>query len=202
MKVTDNTPEIFHRLLKDLRPEDLLPAALNLCTTQHWPPSIAQLRTQAAGMAKGVLTPDSGLDGWGRVLLRLQDRDVTLTEIDKKALAQTRSIYDLKRSDNIVADRSNFIKAWNHLSEKERINQVTLPEVKILATRNLPAFAEPKQLPQEKPEKYSVRQSVKPLNLPYLSEEEGKEIPTQEEVSGYIAQLGDFGESIRKGIGR
>jgi len=168
-KLTDITPGIWKKILRDIDTESILAAVYHLCSTRpDWPPDLATVRSTALGLSKGVLKRKTGFDAWESILKKIQDEDHPLTELEKKALGQTKSMYDLRLSQTIVADRSTFIKAYDHLSERERLNDVTLPEVKQMVARNtpaLPAPVTPKQLPPQ------------------------EDCPTPSEISGLIGKL-------------
>jgi hypothetical protein len=179
-KLTPLTPVIWTKMLRDIDTELILAAGYHLVSTRpDWPPDVPTIRNTAITLGGGVLKPDTGLDGWERVLRAIQGEEGILTVIDKKALAQTKPIVDLKTSATITADRATFIKAWDHLAEKVRLHKVALPEVRALVERNAPALPAPVEVQQ--------------------IEDGGGDYPTQEEVRGYMNQLpGGFREAMEK----
>ncbi len=151
--MTEKTPEVYELLFKDINPAALLTSALHLCTTQEWPPAPSQLRTQAAYLSEGMLEPYSAFDAWGRVLARLGDDSVELSEMEKMALEKTKSLYDLKRSTKIEIDRAAFIRAYKTIIEKKRLAMIALPRVKQMVFNNTPQLPastkQPKQIEEQ-----------------------------------------------------
>ena len=116
-----------------------------------FPPTWGQIRGIAINLRHGELRQVPGPDAWIAVLEQVQGaggsfRD--LPALTRAALKSVGTMYDLKRSENIGFERAHFLKAYAELAEKERIDRVSLPQIKQLAARNAP---EPKQLPRPEP---------------------------------------------------
>lgn len=149
--------ELWVLMLRDFKPSVIQHAVYHLISLgREFPPNIGQVRDQCAVMTHGELQDPVGAESWERIKQKMTGNpDLQLTELEKKALAQTSSIYDLKRSTNPTIDRAHYIKAFDHLVSKRHLDRQTLPEVKALVSKNTPALTAPesKQLPHhEEPE--------------------------------------------------
>ncbi len=149
-----NTParmKIWSQMLSGFDSETILAAAYHLASTRKdWAPDIATMREQCVLMAQGELQLATGAESWARIKLKMtSEPELELTDNEKAALAQTSTIFDLRRSKNETTDRTHYIKAFDKLIQKRHYDMVTLPEVKALAARNLPALPakEVKELP-------------------------------------------------------
>ncbi len=145
--------KVWAQMLKGFDRELILGAAYHLASTCQWPPPIAQMREQCVLMQHGELQNPTGAESWERIKLKMTSKpDLVLNDMEKKALAQTSTIFDLKRTSNEPTDRAHYIKAFDKLVQKRHVDRITLPEVKALAARNTPALPAPesKQLPQVK----------------------------------------------------
>jgi hypothetical protein len=149
------TPRIWLLMLRDFDAGVVLHAAYHLATTHKtWPPDVATVRDQAARLAHGEKTAPTGSDSWERVLKRINPYDaeeessVTLSELEKQAVAQLGGLYHLAHSSNQAADRARYIKAFDDLIAKQQLDRVTLPEVQALVDRNRPALPAPQEVPQ------------------------------------------------------
>lgn len=145
VKVTERTEGLWLRMLEDLDSDALLAAAHHLCSTRpDWPPDIATMRGTVVDFTHGYLEPPSSHEAWEHVLVKMTENElpelatgehvtkIELTGLEKAAVKQVGSIYDLKRSTNGPSDRSQFIKAFDKIVTKKRLELTTLPEVKRL----------------------------------------------------------------------
>lgn len=168
------TPErlkVWAQMLKGFDSEIILGAAYHLVSTNEWPPNIAQVREQCVLMSHGEPYEPTGQEAWENIWRKVAGEEIELTDLEKRALKQTSSIYDLKRSSNPSTDRAHFIKAFDQLVAARKLERQTLPEVKALVEKNRPALPAPveKQLP-------------KPI-------EKEPNYPTGDEVSTYVNQV-------------
>jgi hypothetical protein len=136
-----NSPDrmkIWAQMLKGFEPTVIKAAAYHLAATRKdWAPDIATMREQCSMMAHGELNLPTGAESWQRIKLKMtSEPGLELTEMEKTALAQTSTIYDLKRSTNEPTDRAHYIKAFDALVSKRHQDRLTLPEVKALVARN------------------------------------------------------------------
>jgi hypothetical protein len=128
--------ETWNYMLDGIDGEILLNAAMHLAAEpRQWPPSIGELRTLAISMAHGELAPPSASEAWERVLRKVQRRDVELTELDKSALARVGSIWDLRHSTMLQADRARFLEAYDAIVKKRDEKRNALPSVAKLVAK-------------------------------------------------------------------
>ena len=133
---------IWEQILNGFDSEVILTAAYHLASTRKdWAPDIATMREQCVLMSHGELHNPTGAESWERIRQKMTDKpELELSNMEKKALAQTSSIYDLRRSLNGPTDRAHYIKAFDGLVQKRHMDRITLPEVKAMTARNAPAL--------------------------------------------------------------
>lgn len=150
---TPSRVKVWEHALAEFDDETVLAAALHLVTTRtEWPPDVAAMRSQCALFSNGELHAPSGAASWERILQKISKKEVDLSDMEKKALSQTKSVFDLRISKNIDADRARYIQAFDLLISKRNLEWVTLPEVKALVAKNAPpALPAPKQEDQLPP---------------------------------------------------
>ena len=155
--------KVWAQMLKGFDREIILGSAYHLASTCQWPPTIAQVRKQCVLIAHGELHDPTGAESWEHIRQKMTSNpDLVLLDLEKKALAQTSSICDLRRSSNESTDRAHYIKAFDQLVARRHMYRITLPEVKALVAKNvsalpphtspapqLPAKTEPEYLPPE-----------------------------------------------------
>lgn len=128
--------KVWCQMLKGFDGELILGAAYHLASTCNWPPTIAQMREQCVLMSHGDLRNPTGAESWERIRRKMtSEPDLELTDLERTALSQTSSLYDLKRSTNPSTDRAHYIKAFDSLAAQRHQERITLPEVKALAGR-------------------------------------------------------------------
>jgi hypothetical protein len=150
MRVTERTEGIWLKMLEDLDADALLAAANHLVSTRpDWPPDIATLRGTVVDFAHGYLEPPSGHEAWEHVLVKMSedelpdlttgehDEKISLTALEKAAVNQIGSLYDLRRSTNPASDRAQFIKAFEKMVAKKRLELTALPNVRQLDNKSL-----------------------------------------------------------------
>jgi hypothetical protein len=139
--------ETWVYMLEGIESEILLNAAMHLAAEpRQWPPSIGELRTLAISMSHGELTPPSASEAWERVLRKVQRKDVELTELDKAALKRVGSLWDLRHSTMIQADRARFLEAFDSIIKKRDEKRNALPSVQRVIEKQLSGVTEAKQL--------------------------------------------------------
>ncbi len=140
---TEKTKKIWHRMLKDIDAENVLAATFHLCATvPTWPPDVASIRQQAVRYAHGEMEAPTGHEAWENIRKKFGNDHHQLTDHEKAAVNQIGSMFDLKRSENTVADRAQFIKAFDNIIAKRDLDRATLPEVKALVENNVPFLPE------------------------------------------------------------
>lgn len=156
-KPTKQTTETWNQLLADVSDEHGLAAALQLCGSSDWPPTIAQIRSLAFDLSQGRLIPPSAWEAWERVqeAVRYPEQSYNLTPIEKRALDVIGGIWAIKRSENVGVERSNFVKAYEAMLQTDRIKQMSMPIIKQLAENNEPVITPPEKRFSE-PEKIKV----------------------------------------------
>lgn len=147
-------------LLRDFPVEAIQQATVQIIATRKneygWAPDIATVREVCLNLSSGMISTPTGTESWGRILKKINeppnaDNGIELTETEKKALGQTSSLYDM-RAGNIQSlpfARRDYIKAFDSLVAKERLEILTPDSVKALVSKNAPELPVPteKQLP-------------------------------------------------------
>lgn len=125
--------KIWTQMLSDLDSEPILAAGYHLVSTGgEWPPAIGTVRLIAKRLTIGELHPQTAMEAWENVQLKIQHKDVELSWQEKKALSRVGSIYDLRRSEKQSFDRANFIKSFEDVIKTEEQELVTMPNVAAL----------------------------------------------------------------------
>lgn len=119
--------QMWHAILKDIPDKVLTMAVHNHIATEHYPPSIAQIRTKALE----IMTPqqEQNLNGWGLVekairiygYYRATEALEYIDQHDKTAGVITRQFgfQNLCVSETQMADRAHFLKLYEPAKEKE-----------------------------------------------------------------------------------
>jgi hypothetical protein len=118
-------------MLTDIDDKHGKAAVVQLCTSGQWPPTIADIRETALTLTDGDVVPPSPWEAWERVL----DGAVE-TDIEKRALKLIGGTWEIKHTENQGVTRSNFVKAYGELVERDRRRRLALPSVKALASSN------------------------------------------------------------------
>ena len=130
----DDTAEIYVMCLRDLDYQDAKAAVLDLIANSKWMPSIAEIR-----QATLALTDDmpSAADAWGEVNEAFHYPGVWgdpqwSDPIVGKVVAGMGGWKVLCVSENGMADRAHFLKAYRIEAERVRYDRVRLPEARQL----------------------------------------------------------------------
>lgn len=135
-KISDNRVKIWQQMLRDFDSEAILGAAYHLVSTREdWPPDIATVRKTAAYISRGELSPPLASEAWEHLSLKIQNRPVKLTAMEKKAQQQTATLYELRHSSNSGADRRRFMEAFEGVLKRRDEQWLALPEVNQLIGR-------------------------------------------------------------------
>ena len=177
--------KLWYLMLKDFSAEVVLHAVYHLLSLgRDFPPNSGHMRRQCSLFANGELYELSGATSWEHILDKIAKKTIELTDIEKKVLAQTKSIYDLGISKNIDADRARYIQAFEQFIAKRNLEWVTLPEVKKMVAGNMKTLP-----PSDK------------KNLPEKNTSSNDEIVTFEEAAKIFPELqelkGDIGKVIK-----
>jgi hypothetical protein len=132
------TLAVYMRTLADLE-DDLLDAAAADCITRCvFFPTVAELRHAAAQVAKLRFGAPSAGEAWEEVVsgFRYGHGDTGWSHPwIESAIRQVGGWYNLRMSENQVADRARFLEAYRELEKREAYDAVTLPQVKELSLR-------------------------------------------------------------------
>lgn len=135
----NGTAEIWHGLLSDVPDETGIAAVAQLCASEVYPPTISQIREKALDLAEGNVAAPSAWEAWDRAL-----QGQPGTSIEKRARELIGGSWEIHHSENIGVTRSNFVKAYSELLDRDRKRRLAIPAVKILADENRP---EPEETP-------------------------------------------------------
>ena len=153
--------KLWRQILGEFDKDIILAAAFHLVSTRpDWPPDIATVRDTCARFAAGELEPPNPHESWERIQRRIQGEKVDLTELEKIALQQTGTIFDLRKSRNPTGDRQAFIAAFKIAAEKQHRDRVTLPNVRAIVSKHIPVLAahNPAETPRIENESVSPEQ--------------------------------------------
>jgi len=153
-KLNDERRRVWEHLLAGFDGDVVLAAAMHMVSERReHPPNIGAFRSLVVGMAHGEIAPPSSSEAWGHVLERLQGRDTPLTPLEAAALKKIGSIYDLKTSGNLAADRAQFKKAFEDLVRERDTERNMLPMVRGVLEARTPQLPAPpsRELPAPAP---------------------------------------------------
>ena len=140
--------KIWARLLEDVEDAHLNAAVADLCATEKWPPSIAEVRERALDLQAGELAPVTAYEAWDMVRRSLHET-VELPHLTREAKKQIGGEWQIKNDSSGTA-MNHFVKAYNALVVKQRRLRTATPAAKQIAASNAPAPAIPS--PEERRE--------------------------------------------------
>ena len=118
--------KVYYEMLKDLPSELVKACVLKHASTNKFPPTVAELRDQ-------IGFGDLAINGWGQVQKAFRiyghwREQEALDSLDPTTRRVVESLgwQNLCLSENTIADRAQFIKAYTELAERER-NEKMLP---------------------------------------------------------------------------
>lgn len=120
--------------MSDLDGRFAMAAVTHLCSSQDWPPSIAQIRKMSLYLSRGETSPPSPWEAWERAV-----NGESSTEIEKRCLTLVGGTWQVRRSENQEVLRSQFIKAYSEFMQRHDSEQCAIKEVKQLAEASKPA---------------------------------------------------------------
>jgi hypothetical protein len=184
--ITETRQKVWANLLEGFDPRVILSACEHLVSTRpDWPPDIATMRETVIDFTHGELHQPSGQEAWENIKRKIQGEDFQLSDLEKAALKQVSTIYDLKRSENPTSDRVQYIKAFDRIIEKRRLERITLPAVKQLVAGHAP------QLPSGPNDKLLEKTNDKePVCKPEEVEELLADVPNREELKAMFKGAG------------
>lgn len=131
--------ELWTRLLADIPLSEAEVAIASHVSTSPFPPSIAEIREWAAGGPGD----GAGADAWGKLMQAVRKFGWCNQAEAKEFLgpdiwgAMLRTFPDwlaLCMSENMEADRAHFLRMWESMAKKERLNRM-LPGGQSIAGR-------------------------------------------------------------------
>lgn len=129
------TPLIYHQLLGDLDLEELKAAVL-ACVSEPgraFAPSIGEIRGAALNLRKQARGLPSASDAWGEVYRQMVDVGHTGTPVFSVPLVgelvRRFGWHNLCMSENMIADRAHFMRAYELAAEEEMQRDIQLPAV-------------------------------------------------------------------------
>lgn len=146
------TFRVWSRLLEDIPDRALLAAAVHHTTQCKFVPTIAELRDAAFSITAGDLAPETPGEAWDRVSramrqlgsYRAHEAREMLGEVLWRCIGAMGGWRELCLSENGVADRAHFLRAFEQIRDRDRVLVRSLPEVRALT-------AEYAALPEGKP---------------------------------------------------
>lgn len=146
-EITVARAELWAQILPEFDAQTIRAATMHYLSEGHeFPPAVGQIRKECVNIKHGELRVISAPDAWVYVLAEIQKADGSfsnLSELTRQALRSVGTIFDLKRNENVGYERSHFIKTYNDLVEKQRVERVTLPSVKAVVGQNVPQLPAP-----------------------------------------------------------
>jgi hypothetical protein len=157
--------KVYQEILVDI-PFDVLQAAAQQHIAQNkWFPAIAELRELAVDLM--TTQHSTAAEAWGEVLSVMRrpslwpehgipfdgDYPLPIEAMFKDKLAYKVAMAigwrDLCASENTMADRAHFLKAYEAAAQRESRNNLALPAVKQLRDKLTARTERPKELPQQ-----------------------------------------------------
>lgn len=134
---SDGAVLVYHKVLEDIPFEVLEAAALEHIANSQWFPKPSELRQKA--MSYSIPQIPSALEGWGEVQAEIRrvgymGRPQFANPVTARCVESLGWKY-LCLSEDLMADRAHFLKAYDQVSSREQRDRVLLPEVSALAKR-------------------------------------------------------------------
>jgi hypothetical protein len=120
-------------MMGDLEGKYAMAAVVHLCSSQDWPPSIAQIRKTTLYLSRGETSPPSPWEAWERAT-----KNECTTEIEKRCLELVGGSWSVRRSENQEVIRSQFLKCYSEMMQRADYEQCAIKEVKRLAEQSKP----------------------------------------------------------------
>ena len=148
-ELREQTVEVYCQLLADVPLEALRAAAKQHIAGCRFFPTVSELRGLARRIRNGLARRPTALEAWQEVkehMLRgdLRVRPEFSNPITDRVIRSMGWWYNLCLSENGMADRAHFLRAYDELAQREEEDALLLPEVRALAARlSSPALPEP-----------------------------------------------------------
>lgn len=139
-KLSDVQAKLYVELLQDIDADRLEATAKYHMAQSPWFPKVSELREGAAALTLGAIQP--AIEAWGEVeqqMVRVghvakPEFSSVVTGIVVKSMGWK----NLCMSENGMADRAHFLKAYEQVAQREQSERVMLPEIRQL-TKQLAA---------------------------------------------------------------
>lgn len=135
--MSDDTAEIYIMCLRDLNYEDAKAAVLDLISDSTWMPSIAEIRKAALALTDDTPTAAEAWDEVNRTFHSVGSWGVPTWSdpLIAKTVAGMGGWATLCMSENGIADRAHFLKAYRIEATRKRAQRVRLPEARQLEAK-------------------------------------------------------------------
>lgn len=103
-----------------------------LTSKSEWPPTIGQMVDMARRLSNGELHEKSADEAWMRVQEYSRNADIPqdyIDDIEFECMRRVGGSHHIKTTNLIESTRAAFVRNYNELSEKKRIEQITSLDV-------------------------------------------------------------------------
>ena len=174
---TDHAIQLWYKMLKDLDYNDLAKGLWKYTLENKFPPTIADLRGQAASIKFGDF--NTWEEEWQKVCKAIREYGYMREEDALNSLPKTTRIIvtrlgyqNLCASENPAVDRANFRDIYNNLINKQKEREkLSKPIRKVLDTATERRYAIPEQKPMELPNKMPEAESEDSVALSDVAQE-------------------------------
>ncbi len=137
-EITDKTMDAYYVVLRDLDPNALEAAALQLLATSKWFPKPSELRAAVFDLRELASDVPDAYTAWEDVLLQIRKVGYSGVpefkhELTAATVERVGGWRNICMSTSVVADRMRFVDAYKSLLKRERTQTRMLPQVRELA---------------------------------------------------------------------
>jgi len=137
--IEPETIVLYVRMLADIDDHVLEQSCLEHISKSQWFPKISELRKSAACMSLSARLIPSAYQAWEELnagIVRYgHSNEPEWSHPIVQQTVQSLGYYNLCMSTNQVADRARFIEAYGDYKDRFIDDEVTLPEIKMLASK-------------------------------------------------------------------
>ncbi len=146
--MSDDTAEIYILCLRDLNFEDAKAAVLDLVSDSKWMPAISEIRKAALALTDDTPSAAEAWDEVNRMFHSVGSWGMPgwSDSLIAKTVAGMGGWNTLCMSENSMADRAHFLKAYRIEATRRRAERVRLPEARQLEEKARARIAAAKQL--------------------------------------------------------
>lgn len=194
-KLTEHTAKVWMRRMAGIDAAAVLASVEEFCNSpSKFPPSAGQIRTRAIELSHGEMTTPSGADAWDRVVQWERDTpqyeyqretpsEITLTDLEKRALHHIGGTWALGHSQRIEFERAAFIRYFDARISKLAVHRGMTPAARQLVESRRPALPAA-DMGLDRP--LGWNNGALPSHVPENSLAE----PTEAELTTLVGQLG------------